>query len=265
MSLIISVFCNEGIVLAGESRTTQTISTRSRERSFPFFDNARKLFAAPNGFGISSCGVASINGQPIAGYVERFIASYDYSTNHTVRDFANSLIEFFSIPGYKGLLFFHIAGYDRDPQGIPSTERLFKIVLETGELKMCTEISSPNQSGAIWDGVTEILSRLIKESILPKKTFEAENLEFFDTKSSSIITIPDAFIIPKKGSTVFSEATISWGLFSLQDAIDFARFGIQTTIDAQRFLSTEKTVGGPIEVLVIRPNGNEWISRKTLK
>jgi len=50
----------------------------------------------------------------------------------------------------------------------------------------------------------------------------------------------------------------------LQDAIDYAVHLIRTTIDTLRFEPRFPTVGGPIDVLVVRPDGSLWIQRKDL-
>lgn len=50
----------------------------------------------------------------------------------------------------------------------------------------------------------------------------------------------------------------------LQDAIDYAIHLIRTTIETLRFEPRFPTVGGPIDVLVIRPDGPRWIQRKDL-
>ena len=41
---------------------------------------------------------------------------------------------------------------------------------------------------------------------------------------------------------------------TLQDAVDFGVYAVKTTIDTMRFQQKEKTVGGPIDVLVIQPH-----------
>jgi hypothetical protein len=52
---------------------------------------------------------------------------------------------------------------------------------------------------------------------------------------------------------------------TLQDAIDFAVYAVRTTIETMRFQQKEKTVGGPIDILVIKPNEvPTWIKRKEL-
>jgi hypothetical protein len=51
----------------------------------------------------------------------------------------------------------------------------------------------------------------------------------------------------------------------LQDAIDYAVHLIRTTIDTLRFEPRFPSVGGPIDVLVIRPDGMDWVQRKQMK
>ena len=54
-------------------------------------------------------------------------------------------------------------------------------------------------------------------------------------------------------------------LFSLQDAIDYAEFLIQTTILHQRFSRTIPNVGGDIDVALVTPlNKFQWIRQKPL-
>jgi hypothetical protein len=50
----------------------------------------------------------------------------------------------------------------------------------------------------------------------------------------------------------------------LQDAIDYAVHLIRATIDTLRFEPRYPSVGGPIDVLVIRSDGPQWVQRKEL-
>jgi hypothetical protein len=53
--------------------------------------------------------------------------------------------------------------------------------------------------------------------------------------------------------------------FSLQDAIDYAKFLIRTTADYQRFSGKWQTVGGEIDIaLITNRNGFQWIAQKQL-
>jgi hypothetical protein len=57
----------------------------------------------------------------------------------------------------------------------------------------------------------------------------------------------------------------SYDVFSLQDAIDYAKFLIKTTGDYQRFSGNLPTVGGDIDVaLITNHRGFRWISQKEL-
>jgi hypothetical protein len=51
----------------------------------------------------------------------------------------------------------------------------------------------------------------------------------------------------------------------LQDAIDYAVHLIRTTIDTLRFEPRYPSVGGPIDVLVLKPEGMQWVQRKELR
>src|SRR3990172_543892 len=51
----------------------------------------------------------------------------------------------------------------------------------------------------------------------------------------------------------------------LQDAVDYAVHLIRTTIDTMRFEPRFPSVGGPIDVLVVTPDGMRWVQRKELR
>ncbi|MEO6197340.1 MAG: hypothetical protein ABIP58_04440 [Dehalococcoidia bacterium] len=56
-----------------------------------------------------------------------------------------------------------------------------------------------------------------------------------------------------------------FGAMPLQEAIDYAVHLIRTTIDTLRFEPRFPTVGGPIDVLVVQPEGMRWVQRKELR
>ena len=56
-----------------------------------------------------------------------------------------------------------------------------------------------------------------------------------------------------------------YGLFSLQDAIDFCEYLISATSSFQRFANDVATVGGDIDIALLTPFHNfQWIKRKKL-
>jgi hypothetical protein len=62
-----------------------------------------------------------------------------------------------------------------------------------------------------------------------------------------------------------NNTSANFGAFSLQDAVDYAKFLIRTTADFQRFLGKIPTVGGEIDIaLVANHKGFRWIAQKEL-
>lgn len=53
--------------------------------------------------------------------------------------------------------------------------------------------------------------------------------------------------------------------FTLQDAIDITLFAFEMSIKLQRFIKLEEYISPPIDLLVIRQGGIQWIQRKTLR
>ena len=78
----------------------------------------------------------------------------------------------------------------------------------------------------------------------------------------------DARVVMKlmKKDPAIPIAEVPFNLLPLQDAIEYARFLIRTTIDYHRFAVMIPTCGGEIEVVAITPQkGFEWINKKELK
>ena len=56
-----------------------------------------------------------------------------------------------------------------------------------------------------------------------------------------------------------------WEYFTLQDAVDFARYAVETTIQTMRFKNVIETVGGNVDILVITPDETKWLQKADLK
>ena len=42
-------------------------------------------------------------------------------------------------------------------------------------------------------------------------------------------------------------------------------YAVETTIQTMRFKNVVKTVGGPVDILVITPDETKWLQKETLK
>ncbi len=238
MSLIITVYVREGIVMAADSRLTLNLPRtlpdgKQNILSITSSDSAQKLFLAPNNIGIATCGPADIKGVPIAGFIESFIVEKlkDHSLN--VEQVAGELKDYFGAIGVRRGTVFHVAGYIHLDQVLE--QRLFLVDPANHSEK---QINLADKQGANWGGEIDVLQRLLNQvTLIPPDGSDSVPLPFF--------AVPFEF-------------------FTLQDAIDFAFFGIRSTIDTLRFHAREKTVGGPIDVLVITPDSSRWIKKKDL-
>lgn len=244
MSLIITVYCNEGIVMASDSRATYSYTETLpppdknmpplivRENGAHLTDNAYKTFLTPNGIGVSVCGCSSINGNSITGIIEEFLLR---NNNLSVSELTKKIHTHFSNLPLKDNIEFVIAGYEQH-------DGCFNQIIHRVNTKSPDiEVVDTTQSGALWGGESDILSRLICDLYLRHEH--------------------------QDGTETYTRHTgypIPWSFFTLQDSIDFAEYGIRTTIDAMKFQRRVKTVGGPIDVLVIKPTGSKWISHKEL-
>src|SRR5262249_55542154 len=119
MSLVVTVYVREGIVMAADSRLTLTF-VRNTPGSPPHTvsttssDSARKLFLTPNGIGISTYGAAAIAGAPIAGLLETFILEQLKANPLPPRETAEALVAYFKAKGVSQPTLFHVAGYRPD-------------------------------------------------------------------------------------------------------------------------------------------------------
>jgi hypothetical protein len=239
MSLVVSVYTREGIVMAADSRLTLTyprtsLGQQQHTVSVTTSDSARKLFLTPNHIGISSFGDAAIKGTPVAGAIESFIVEQLKDKNLTPKETADMLLAHLTDMGISQVTNFHVAGYRFDGATLAQ-----EVVFLDLACKTVKQLNMVGQQGANWGGEIDIFQRLVNDVLLPGAAGEAPT------------PIP-TFGFP-----------FEW--FTLQDAIDFACFAVRTTIDTMRFQAREKTVGGPVDILVITPDNAQWIAQKQLK
>ncbi len=256
MTFIITVYCNEGIVMACDSRLTlsRTITNENQfkgQQTQVLLDIVQsdanfKIFLAPNDVGIMTCGDASIDGVPLAGYIEAFIdeeitqvfnspiENDDIVEGLEVDQVADSLLKYFQKMKGPPSTTFHVCGYKTDAS--KRVQQVWRVSVDTGEK---IQVNSTGDKGVLWDGEGDIMFRLLQP--VYRKTDKGE------------------FV-------ALDNPEIAFQYFTLQDAIDFAVYAVRSTVDSIRFIaSRSKTVGGPIDVLVIKPREAFWVQRKTLQ
>lgn len=239
MSLVVTVFVPEGIIIAADSRLSLIYSTRDEvakvdyKHTITASDSNDKVFLLKEKFGLGTFGAADIKGIPIAGFVNQFIE--EKITEETEIDhIPNLLIDFFGEPqGYPNVNFY-VVGYKNENGS--SKQHIYHTNISQKSFSRINPESAPY--GANWGGETEIMSRMLS----PIKLKQGDNW------------------------IELNAAPIPFNFFTLQDAIDFAVYAIRSTIESFRFQQRPKTVGGTIDILAIKPSENPfWVSKKKYK
>lgn len=266
MSLIITVSTSEGIIMASDSRATYDKTDCIDNHSIishgvHFTNTAYKTFLCDNRIGISTCGSGNIRGKSIASHIENYINN-EYSEQDTVEMTAQKLLTFFSNMPHTEPVVFHVAGYDRKDER--DVCRMYRVVT----IPQIRQLAIEDTCGAQWDGESGILTRLMKSSFITplENVVVSEKIKAIslDETGSEIETEHNDYMLIPKTAQHSPEMAIAWDLMTLQDGIDFAVYAIKTTIDTMRFQLTAKTVGEPIDILVIKPNESKWIKHKEL-
>lgn len=269
MSLIVTVSTKEGIVLAGDSRTTllkPIISNNAviGEQLLTLSDTAYKVFQFNQAIGISTCGGAHVSGLSVSAHIEN-LRLHLKEKDVSVDILSDNLITYFlSLPNCPEIVF-HVAGYDISKD--VKRQRLKKVIVG-GPKKLRIKNEIPIL-GVSWNGETSTMSRIMKAGYIVGSG-NARRLKEITISSNNeagqVVTeiLKDRIVIPGVAPW-HPDLEVAWEFFSLQDGIDFAIYAIKTTIDTMRFQSVPKTVGGPIDILVIKPDdGVKWIARKDL-
>lgn len=239
MSLIVTTYVPEGIIIAGDSRLTinwsepDPDSKGNNHYSITSTDSNRKVFQIKDKFGLATFGAADIKGIPISGYITQFIEE-KINDETQIDEIPDFLHEFFG----KGLdnpqTSFYVAGYKLENK--VSVPYVYFISIARGTTSRVNFLNGNVIFNANWGGELEVMSRLMS------------NIKMKQDNEWTEIKAPE----------------VPFYFFTLQDAVDFSLYAVRTTIETFRFQQRMRTVGGPVDILAIFPRGIRWIYRKEL-
>jgi len=242
MTLIISSYVPEGIVMASDSRQWVKIEGKTPEgKNFKVetvsSDAVVKTFLLEKQLvGISNFGQDLLNGVPMGSYIKRFIEE-ELVAADDVTTIPEKLVGYFRKSFPQADAGFHIAGYKKE--GKASIPYVFYCHVA----RNVTERRNVKPDGSLlyratWSGQIDIITSIVNPVVIK------------DDKGSDKV--------------IRRTPPIIWDAMTLQDAIDFSIYAIRTTIDTMRFQARPKNVGGPIDVLVLTSEEAKWIQRKEL-
>lgn len=176
-----------------------------------------------------------------------------YNVKFKIKDKTGNIKD--GVGGIDGLVLF-VAGYNTD-----GSHEVYNVYVPGEVVKRRDSKQKGMEYGANWIGQTDVVSRIIKG---------------WDPRILNTVFVNEA--VKQKGQPEIEkqlnslEYAINWGAMPLQDAIDFTVLAIQTTSAIQRFSDGIQAdpgdipgVGGPIDVLVLTPDGPKWVKQKELR
>lgn len=242
MSLIITVNVPEAIVMASDSRQSILVEAKTPEGKDLRIETtnsdavSKTHLLESQQVGLSNFGQDLLNGIPMSSYVRKFIEEEIVAADD-ITTIPSKLTNYFKSRFPKADVGFHVAGYVKEKK--LSVPHFYVCHISSGSVERRN--LKPDGSiayGATWSGQIDVITSIFS----PIKMKD-------DKGQEQIVKAPPAPVV--------------WDAMSIQDAIDFSIYAIRTTIDTIRFQARPKNVGGPIDVLLLTPDGkSRWIQRK---
>lgn len=257
MTIIVSVKINDGVVMASDSAATFA--------NGQIYHHANKIVNLVKGLPIGAMvtGAGGIGNESIGTILKdlrhRFMDVdspwFVDRLTYTLESIALRLRELLFDQKSRALgaetwMQIRICGYSA---GRPLPE-VWEVFLAGADCAAPTLVQGEQAAGVRWNGEYEVLDRLI----IGRPTGFRETLVRNGITPEQAETLDDA-LISDAGASLFLSA------MPTQDAIDLARFLVETTIGFCKFWTTRqpKTVGGPIEIAAItKHEGFRWVQRK---
>lgn len=266
MTIAISLKVNDGVVLATDSAASiiSPPSGANQGGVINVYQNAEKLFNLCKGKPVGSItwGIGSIGAASISTLMKDFRKAQKEKLNQDVlqvqqvaEDLAWFMFREKYTPAYeswpeesKPPIGFIVAGYSSGE----SFAEEWKFEIVKGKLIGPDLIRGQNESGLMWNGEPEAISRLVLGTsqnlpmVLRECDVDEAKINKILTRANERLAVP-IIIAP----------------MPIKDAIDVAEFLVQTTIDFSKFGPGAPTVGGSIDIAAItKHEGFKWVKRK---
>jgi hypothetical protein len=262
MTLAVTVVCQDGVVVAADSRTTLGNHRMLRVGS----DFTHKVFA-PGGVAVATYGEAFVDERSIASHMAEFAVVEAGNCAHPGPT-ARKLAAFFGDrydahsaalgddegappPGVAALGFL-VSGYDDAGVG-----EAWEVTLPDRAVEQIA--TTANGGGAAWRGQSDVVTRIVRGADL-ELLVRLAAVHKLGAELDAVMPMLDE-----------CSYRIPFDSMNLQDGIDFAVLCIRTTIDVQRLtlgpLATAPEfswpgVGGPIEIAT---GGFAWVQRTSVQ
>lgn len=244
MSFVITVYVPDGIVMASDSRQSIIIHKQgegSEHNSLETInsDYVYKTYLFPRQFvGINTFGEFVLGRMTVESHLKRF-EEEKIREKDDVATIAEKLHDFFNTEFPGANTSFHVAGFKKESgRTIP---HVYNCQISQNGLKRLNSRPGTRDGvayGASWGGQADVVAAILS---------------------------PGPPLITPEGKQLPPKPPIIWETMPVQDAIDFAIYAVRTTIDTIRFQARSKSVGGPVDVLLLTSSKATWIQRKEFR
>jgi hypothetical protein len=263
MTICVAVKVNDCVVFAADSATSITDDSGN---ILNVFDHGNKVFNLYKGLQIAAmtCGMGNIGSQSISTIAKDLRLRLkkggpDWQIdveNYQISDIAEKARKFIFEDLFEQLPFkpasphnltFYIGGYSSKSEA----HELWEVKIENGQSPAAFRVSH-GECGLHWAGQPEPISRLVFGL-----SQEIQNMLVKEGLDEVKVTAAVDKLRPSL------QAQLVFDAMPVKDAIDLARFLVETTKSYYKFLPGADIVGGDTDIAVVtRHEGFKWISRK---
>jgi len=264
MTITVAIKVGDGIVLASDSATTQTLTdSTGHSDTINVWNTANKIFNLRKQWplGAMTWGLAAIDGRTIAEHMKDLRREFtdgagsippldqDYTVENVAQRVQAHFSGLLSNSAQRSFLGLLVAGYD-GAFGAPG--RAFEVTFDDAGNETCEELLPGGEPGLLQWGQPEAIARLVDGV----SSYLVQALVNLGTDATSAPLYVEAI------KSQIAQPIIHDGM-PIAEVVDLAEFLVDTTIKYVRFTPGHPVVGGPIEVAAItRHEGFKWARRK---
>jgi hypothetical protein len=266
LTVIVTAKVNDGIVLAADSAAS---FFGADGHPLKIYNNANKIFNLVKVWPIGACvygsgGIGSASVETLSKDLRKKFSNPNDGEyfldrdNYTVQEVATKARRFLFEDCYHAaypeplpnfVMGYRVCGYSAQS----SSSEIWEFMIVGGECAEPYRIQGETQYGLRWAGDNEALDRLILGASGSVKNLAIER------GLATHENVDDLYL------EIINRAGVSWIIpaMPIQDAIDVARFAVETSAKFARYGIRAETIGGPTEVAAItKHEGFKWVSRK---
>jgi hypothetical protein len=266
MTIVVTAKVTDGIVLAADSAGS---FFGGGPAPIKIYNNANKIFnlrkvwpigaQVYGGAGIGAASVEALSKDLRARFSNPNDAEYGLQESYTIEEVAKKARRFlyeetfqsaYSTPPENFFMGYRVCGYSANA---PRPE-VWEFLIQGGSCADPSLVQSQEEFGLRWAGENEALDRLILGTSGHIQTFFM-NKGFAKTPAEAEALYLD--FIKQFGAMLVIPA------MPIQDAIEVARFAVETAGKFARYGLRPETIGGPTEIAAItKHEGFKWVARK---